>query len=156
MNYTETDLYLAIKNNNLVKLVEILKQYNLTKYEFFNNKITFVSLAVISSEFWSLSIYLANYFLGVIFLNTKDAGESIIEKLVDHGADVNRLSYISYEWPVEGTVFKSFETALITATRHGIMKFTFSMIFKHAQRRTTRKETFFSNIRSFEKYNGQF
>ena len=52
-------------------------------------------------------------------ISKKDASESIIEKLVEHGADVNRLSYISYEWPVEGNVFKSFETALITSTRHG-------------------------------------
>ena len=51
MNYTETDLYIAIKNNNLTKLIEILRRYNLTKYEFFNNKITFISLAVISSKF---------------------------------------------------------------------------------------------------------
>jgi len=51
MKFTETDLYLSIKNNNLTKLVEILRQYNLTKYEFFNNRITFISLAVIRSKF---------------------------------------------------------------------------------------------------------
>lgn len=42
-----------------------------------------------------------------------------MEKLIEYGGDINRLSYINYEWPSEGKMFTSFETALITATRHG-------------------------------------
>jgi ankyrin repeat protein len=38
--------------------------------------------------------------------------------LIDHGADVNRLSYLNYSWPLEGKAFISFEPAIITATRH--------------------------------------
>ena len=63
MNYSETDLYLAIKHHNHAKLLDILKQLHLTKNEFFNNKITFISLAVISSK----SIYMAIRLNFVVF-----------------------------------------------------------------------------------------
>ena len=43
----------------------------------------------------------------------------IIQKLIEHGADVNRISYLSYNWPQGGQLFNSFEPTLITATRHG-------------------------------------
>jgi hypothetical protein len=44
---------------------------------------------------------------------------SITQKLIENGADVNRISYLSYNWPQGGQLFSSFEPALITATRHG-------------------------------------
>ena len=48
----------------------------------------------------------------------------ITDVLLRHGADVNRLSYMSYSWPKEGTSFHNLEPALITATRHGMKKIT--------------------------------
>lgn len=42
-----------------------------------------------------------------------------MEKLIEHGADVNKLSYIDYKWPNEEQTFNSFEPAITTATRHG-------------------------------------
>jgi ankyrin repeat protein len=42
-----------------------------------------------------------------------------VEELIENGADVNRVSYLSYAWPQGGQQFTSFEPALITATRHG-------------------------------------
>lgn len=47
----------------------------------------------------------------------KDALD-ILDYLFQHGANLNRLSYVSYNWPNEQSSFNSFETPLITATRH--------------------------------------
>jgi ankyrin repeat protein len=91
------ELYLAIKSNNLSKVNYILNndEHDLEKDEFLNDKITFISLAVINGN------------------------DKIVETLIDHHADINRLSYIHYIWPKNEHMFTSFEPALITASRHG-------------------------------------
>lgn len=48
----------------------------------------------------------------------KTANLKMVDCLFQHGADLNRLSYINYKWPKEQDAFISFETPLITATRH--------------------------------------
>lgn len=90
------DLYVALKTNNLNKVCDALKHFNLAENEFYDDKISFISLAILNN---------CNYL--------------ILEKLIEHGADVNRISFLAYMWPVDGQHFKSFEPALITATRHG-------------------------------------
>ena len=62
MAQTEMELYLAIRNNNLSRVVDILKRHDLSKREFFNGTITFVSLAVMHGMFvseWSRGVALA-------------------------------------------------------------------------------------------------
>lgn len=46
---TQMDLYMAIKYNNVHKARVILKNFDLVKNEFLDDKITFVSLAVLGS-----------------------------------------------------------------------------------------------------------
>ncbi|CAF0709625.1 unnamed protein product [Brachionus calyciflorus] len=94
MAYTGKDLYLAIRYNHLAKATRILESFNLVNNEFFDNQISYITLAVLNNS------------------------QTILEKLIEHGADVNRLSYLNYQWPLDQH-FNSFETALITATRHG-------------------------------------
>lgn len=46
---------------------------------------------------------------------------------------MNRISYLSYDWPQEGQPFTSFEPALITATRHGDARICKLLIDNHAK-----------------------
>ena len=49
MVYTEMDLFLAIKYNHYPRVYEILRNFDLADHEFFDDKITFISLAVLNS-----------------------------------------------------------------------------------------------------------
>ena len=97
MYESKMNLCVGIKMNNHRGVVEALKSLkNFSHYEFFDEKISFLSLAVLNN-----------------------CTASIIEALINNGADVNRISFLDYMWPNEAQAFKSFEPALITATRHG-------------------------------------
>jgi ankyrin repeat protein len=93
------DLYVAIKANNLLLVSEALHKFNLQENEFFDDKLSFISLAVLNV-----------------------CSPIVIEKLIEHGADPNRISFLAYIWPTERQIFNSFEPALITATRHKNIK----------------------------------
>ena len=56
MVYTEMDLFLAIKYNHYPRVYEILRNFDLANHEFFDDKITFISLAVLNSIDSYLSI----------------------------------------------------------------------------------------------------
>lgn len=43
-------LYLAIKNNDLARVNDALRQMDLTRNEFFDDKVTFISLAILNSK----------------------------------------------------------------------------------------------------------
>ena len=101
------DLYIAIKTNNFHKVCDLLKHFNLAENEFYDDKVSFISLAILNN-----------------------CSSLIIEKLIEHGADVNRISFLAYMWPVDGQHFKSFEPALITATRHGNLQIC-EILLKH-------------------------
>ena len=51
MAQTEMELYLAIRNNSVSRVEDILKRHDLSKREFFNGTITFVSLAVMHGTY---------------------------------------------------------------------------------------------------------
>ena len=42
--------------------------------------------------------------------------------MIQNGSNVDRLSFLNYDWPTEGNLFNSFEPALITAVRHGSVR----------------------------------
>lgn len=109
------DLYQSIKTNNLLKLNETLISFNIENNEFFDDKITFVSLAVLNGKYIILS---TQFYVIFIFILSKIGNQSITEKIIQHGFDLNKLSYMTYCWPSEEQVFTSFEPALITAIRH--------------------------------------
>lgn len=98
MNNLKTELFFSIKNNNYSKCVEILKKLDLKQHEFFDEKVSFITLAVLSGC------------------------SNILQLLIQNGSNVDRLSFLNYRWPTEEKVFNSFETSLITATRHGDYK----------------------------------
>ena len=54
MDYLEMKLYLAIKHNDYTKVCDILRNYDLVGNEFFDDKVTFVSLAIINSNLFAL------------------------------------------------------------------------------------------------------
>jgi ankyrin repeat protein len=95
MKYNQTDLFYAINSNNLSLVENVLEHVDITRNEFYDGTITFVTLAV---------------------LNRHDL---ILKKLIEHGADINKLSYLDYNWPSQAETFNNLETALVTATRHG-------------------------------------
>ncbi len=43
-------LYLAIKQNDYLKACDILRKYDVARNEFFDNRITFISLAIMNSN----------------------------------------------------------------------------------------------------------
>lgn len=96
--YTDlkNQLYISLKENNYQKVIDCLTRIRLVDDEFLDDKISFVSCAVLNN-----------------------CTEQIVEKLIDNGSDVNRISFLDYNWPRGGQRFNSFEPALITATRHG-------------------------------------
>lgn len=103
------DLYLAIKHNDFKRVEEILNAgFDLKEWELYE-KITFVSLAVLNDNL------------------------DIVDCLLRYGADINRLSYISYKWPKDNTCFDSFETPLITATRHNNIQICDYLLKKRAK-----------------------
>ena len=59
MNHLKTELYLAIKNNNYSKCIEILKKLDLKQHEFFDDKVSFITLAVLNGAYF--------YFLNFIY-----------------------------------------------------------------------------------------
>ena len=89
-------LYLALKDNNEQKVAECLRGIGLADDEFFDDKMSFLSWAVLNN-----------------------CNEKIVEMLIANGFNVNRISFLAYNWPRDGQRFNSFEPALITATRHG-------------------------------------
>lgn len=93
---SKMDLYLAIKANNYSRVCEVLVRYNLAEDEFFDDKLSYISWAILNN-----------------------CSDLLVEKLIRFGANVNRISFLAYDWPREGQRFNSFEPALITATRHG-------------------------------------
>lgn len=94
-NFLNYNLYQSIKSNNILKLNEILTNFTSNENnEFFDDKITFVSLAVLNGN------------------------HQVAERIIQHGFDLNKLSYMNYNWPSDAQVFISFEPALITAIRH--------------------------------------
>lgn len=92
-------LYLALKDNNEQKVAECLRGIGLADDEFFDDKMSFLSWAVLNN-----------------------CNEKIVEMLIANGFNVNRISFLAYNWPRDGQRFNSFEPALITATRHGNLK----------------------------------
>lgn len=52
-NFLNYNLYQSIKLSNLRKLSEILRNFDVENNEFFDDKITFVSLAVLNGKFFS-------------------------------------------------------------------------------------------------------
>jgi hypothetical protein len=59
MNHLKTELYLAIKNSNYSKCVEILKKLDLKQNEFFDDKVSFITLAVLNG--------LMNFYIFITF-----------------------------------------------------------------------------------------
>ena len=109
MDYFKMKLYLAIKYNDYNAVVNILRRFDLSKNEFFDDKVTYVQLAILQNNFL------------------------IAQTLIENGADVNRISYLQYDWPQGGQQFNSFEPALITATRHGNYKICELLLAKKAK-----------------------
>jgi len=86
---------MAIKANNLLLVSEALKRFDLKDNEFFDEKLSFISWAVLN-----------------------ECSPFVIEKLIEQGANLDRISFLAYMWPNDGKIFNSFEPALITATRN--------------------------------------
>jgi ankyrin repeat protein len=92
----KADLFYALKANNLYKASEAISKLKLAEDEFLDDKISFISCAILNN-----------------------CSDLIIAKLLENGCNVNRISFLTYNWPTERQRFNSFEPALITATRHG-------------------------------------
>jgi hypothetical protein len=50
MDYLQMKLYLAIKNNDFYRVVDVLRRYDLVQNEFFDDRVTFISLAILNSK----------------------------------------------------------------------------------------------------------
>lgn len=103
----KADLYYAIKANNLYKVCEVLSKFKVADDEFLDDKISFVSCAILNN-----------------------CSGLIVNKLLEAGCNVNRISFLTYNWPTDRQRFNSFEPALITATRHGNLQLC-EILLKH-------------------------
>lgn len=103
----KADLYYAIKANNLYKVCEALSKFKVADDEFLDDKISFVSCAILNN-----------------------CSDLIVNKLLEEGCNVNRISFLAYNWPTDRQRFNSFEPALITATRHGNLQLC-EILLKH-------------------------
>jgi hypothetical protein len=67
-------LYLAIKNNDYYRVVDILRHFDLARNEFFDDKATYISVAILSSKYLNFNFEKFIFFTkNYNFLKTRSA-----------------------------------------------------------------------------------